>query len=204
MRWLGMVAGACAWFATLPAAAQDRPAGTVPIYPKVAVHFDVDRPGVHLFEIDPSRAPGDRIQPLCGCPCTVHVTPRQRLYFYDGDGIAKSAQFLIPQATPFVTLHAETKTLAMRGAGIGATIVGGLSMVAGGVLWGEGLLEENSSPSLGRKELVGGLAMIPAGGLVMGAGFLLLYIGKSSVRIEPGGAPAALLRLGPGGPALVF
>src|SRR6185437_4621526 len=121
MTWRGRLAGACTWIiASLPgaawsqpvsyppAAAQDPPAGTVAIYPRVTVHFDVDHPGVHLFEVDPSRAPGDRIQPLCGCACTVHVTPRQRLYFYDGDGIAKSAEFLIPQATPFVTLHAET------------------------------------------------------------------------------------------------
>jgi hypothetical protein len=117
--------------------------------------------------------------------------------------IAKTDQFTIPQATPFVTVHAEMKTLGMRGAGIGTLVAGGLSIFAGLIVSGAGVEEENFSPSLGQKEVVGGLAMLPVGGLVMATGLVLMALGTSSVRFEPSGPPAASLRLGPAGPALV-
>jgi hypothetical protein len=184
--------------APLPAAAQGQPLDD----PRVIVHFDAQREGVRLYEVDPRRPHLHRVTPLCDSPCERFVAPLGRTYFYEGEGTGKSIPFEIPSYSPDVTIHAVMPSDALRSVGVGAVVVGVLSMAAGAALAIYGAVSIESAT--GSKLLYGGLAAIPLGGLATGVGFSLLREGKSSARVEPGKPPAAALRLGATGPALVF
>jgi hypothetical protein len=178
--------------------AQGQPAND----PRVNVHFDAQREGVRLYEIDPNRPIRHRITPLCDSPCERFVTPLGRTYFYEGEGTARSAVFKIPPYSPDVTIHAEARSDTLHSVGTGAVVVGVLGMVTSLVLTILGATSAESTE--GSRYLWGGLAGIPLSGLSIGVGFSLLHEGKSSARVEPGRPPAVSLRLGPKGPALVF
>jgi len=208
MRWLGGVAVATAWIAaSLPAAAQGQPAGGAPASPLVIVHFDAHRDGVRLYELNPGGPLLHRVTPLCDSPCQRFVTPLWRTYFYDGEGIARSVSFKIPTRYPDVTIHAEPRSDAMRSAGVGTILGGALTFAAGAFLIGFGIsdgVDGIVSLDTEQKLVFGGVAAIVLGAIAVGVGAGLVHEGKSSVRVDAGKPVAASLRLGPGGPALVF
>jgi len=160
----------------------------------VVVHFEVPRRGIQLFEVDP-HAPYTRR--LCDGACIVHVDPAGKRYFYDGEDIAKSELVKVGDWPPVVTLHAEPRSLTMRGMGVGTIVTGALAFPAGMLLiwagWG-------GPPAM----VYSGFAALPLGAVLIGVGIGLTRLGKSPARIESRSATAASLRLGPDGPALVF
>lgn len=146
------------------------------------VQFEPDRPEAVLERYEQSPETGKSSwKVVCEGPCTRPMDIRYG-YRIRGDGVVRSPWFQLPGADKTVKLNASVGRSWVRDVGVGASILGGLSLASGIVL----MLPLKTGAD-GQKTAVNDGAI--AGGLV-GAGLGVVFIGLTLITASSTSASA--------------